>query len=71
METSEKSNTIHFDALSALVSLGFDKRAAEKALNRPYFGPGVITQRTDENDYSWLADPGRGNIIRSLGQPIN
>ena len=31
---TEKSNTIHFDALSALVSLGFDKRAAEKALNK-------------------------------------
>ena len=42
-----------------------------KELNRPYFGPGVITQRTDENDYSWLADPGRGNIIPSLGIPIN
>lgn len=48
-----------------------NNNAAEKSLNRPYFGPGVITQRTDENDYSWLADPGRGNIIRSLGQPIN
>ena len=32
---TEKSNTILIlDALSALVSLGFDKRAAEKALNK-------------------------------------
>ena len=31
---SEKSNTIHFDALTALVSLGFDKRAAERALKK-------------------------------------
>ena len=31
---TEKSNTIHFDALTALVSLGFDKRAAERALNK-------------------------------------
>jgi Holliday junction DNA helicase RuvA len=28
------NNTIRFDALTALVSLGFDKKAAEKALNR-------------------------------------
>jgi len=31
---SEKSNTIQFDALTALVSLGFDKRAAERALKK-------------------------------------
>ena len=48
-----------------------NNNAAEKQLNRPYFGPGVITQRTDENAYSWQHDPGRGNIIPSLGQPIN
>ena len=29
-------------------------------LNRPYFAPGVVTQRVDDNAYSWLADPGRG-----------
>ena len=48
-----------------------NNNATEKALNRPYFGPGVVTQRTDENQYDWLADPGRGNIIPSLGIPIN
>ena len=48
-----------------------NNNAAEKQLNRPYFAPGVVTQRTDENAYSWQHDPGRGNIIRTLGQPIN
>ena len=41
--------------------------AAREQINRPYFAPGVVTQRTDENEYSWQADPARGNIIRSLG----
>lgn len=30
------NNTIRFDALTALISLGFDKRAAEKALNKVF-----------------------------------
>jgi Holliday junction DNA helicase RuvA len=30
------NNTIRFDALTALVSLGFDKKAAEKSLSRVY-----------------------------------
>ena len=30
--------------------------------NIPYNAPGVITKRTDENTYSWLYDPVRGNI---------
>lgn len=30
------NNTIRFDALTALVSLGFDKKAAEKSLNRVF-----------------------------------
>lgn len=29
-------------------------------LNRPYFAPGVVTHRVDNNSYSWLADPARG-----------
>ena len=41
--------------------------AAREQINRPYFAPGVVTQRTDENEYSWQVDPSRGNIIRSLG----
>jgi len=48
-----------------------NNNATTKALNRPYFGPGVITQRTDENQYDWLADPGRGNIISAAGIPIS
>jgi len=46
-----------------------NNNATEKQLNRPYFGPGVVTQRTDENIYSWQHDPGRGNIIRTSGIP--
>lgn len=49
----------------------FNNNSTTKELNRPYFGPGVITQRTDENQYDWLADPGRGNIIASAGIPIS
>jgi Holliday junction DNA helicase RuvA len=30
------NNTIRFDALTALVSLGFDKKAAEKSLSRVF-----------------------------------
>jgi Holliday junction DNA helicase RuvA len=30
------NNTIRFDALTALISLGFDKKAAEKALNKVF-----------------------------------
>ena len=41
--------------------------ASREQINRPYFAPGVVTQRTDENEYSWQVDPSRGNIIRSLG----
>lgn len=36
------NNTIRFDALTALVSLGFDKKAAEKALNRVYTDQSTI-----------------------------
>lgn len=31
---SSSSNTLRFDALTALVSLGFDKKSAEKAINK-------------------------------------
>lgn len=31
---SSSNNTLRFDALTALVSLGFDKKSAEKAINR-------------------------------------
>lgn len=31
---SSSNNTIRFDALTALVSLGFDKKSAEKAINK-------------------------------------
>lgn len=30
--------------------------------NEPYFSPGVITKRVDENKYSWLYQPYRANV---------
>lgn len=30
--------------------------------NTPYNAPGVVTRRSDENMYSWLIDPARGNL---------
>lgn len=33
---SSSNNTIRFDALTALISLGFDKKAAEKALDKVF-----------------------------------
>ena len=33
--------------------------------NDPYFAPGVITNRTDTNDYDWLKNPARGNHLRN------
>lgn len=29
-------------------------------VDTPFFGPGVITDRVDENEYSWLVDPAKG-----------
>lgn len=39
---STSNNTIRFDALTALVSLGFDKKAAEKALKKVYADQGTV-----------------------------
>ena len=33
--------------------------------NDPYFAPGVVTKRTDTNDYDWLYNPARGNHLRN------
>ena len=35
--------------------------------NQPWFGPGVMYDRTSKDKYSWLKDPARGNIIRAQG----
>jgi len=32
--------------------------------NDPYFAPGVVTTRTDTNDYDWMKNPARGNHLR-------
>jgi len=39
---STSNNTIRFDALTALVSLGFDKKAAEKALKKVFTDQGTV-----------------------------
>ena len=38
------NNTNHFDALTALVSLGFDKKAAEKAIDKISVGEETVEQ---------------------------
>ena len=35
--------------------------------NRPWFGPGLMYERSSKDRYSWLKDPERGNIIREQG----
>jgi len=35
--------------------------------NKPWFGPGVIYDRSSNDEYKWLKDPGRKNIIRDSG----
>ncbi len=36
-------------------------------INDPWFGPGVMYERSSNDAYSWLKDPARGNIIRASG----
>ena len=31
--------------------------------NEPYDAPGVVTDRVDDNEYSWLYNPQHGNIL--------
>ena len=40
----------------------YHNRAETPYPNTPYNAPGVITDRSDENIYSWLKDPARGNL---------
>lgn len=35
--------------------------------NQPWYGPGVMYERSSQDRYSWLKDPERGNIIRAQG----
>lgn len=42
------NNTTHFDALTALVSLGFDKKAAEKAIDKVSSGQESVEQLIKE-----------------------
>lgn len=39
-----------------------NNRAGSEYPNIPYNAPGVVVQRTDANQYSWIKDPVRGNI---------
>ena len=39
-------------------------------INQPWFGPGVIYERTSNNNYNWLKDPAIGNIIRKHGYRV-
>lgn len=36
-------------------------------MNHPYFAPGIMYKRSSEDQYQWLKDPARGNIIRASG----
>lgn len=44
-----------------------NNNAARVISNTPYDGPGVVTQRVDENKYEWMNDAARGNLIRTSG----
>ena len=36
-------------------------------INQPWFGPGVIYERSSNDQYQWLKNVNRGNIIRAHG----
>ena len=40
---------------------------AQAKINDPWFGPGIMYDRSSNDAYDWLKDPGRGNIMRSAG----
>ncbi len=44
-----------------------NNNATIEEINEPWFGPGVIHKRVSNNNYDWLNDPRRSNIIRSGG----
>ena len=44
-----------------------NNNATIEEINEPWFGPGVIHNRVSKNNYDWLNDPGRSNIIRAGG----
>ena len=37
-------------------------------MNRPYFAPGTMYERSSDDQYQWLKDPARSNIIRASGR---
>ena len=44
-----------------------NNNAARVISTTPYDGPGVVTQRVDENKYEWMNEATRGNLIRTSG----
>lgn len=44
-----------------------DTQQTTSEINQPWFGPGVIYDRTSNDPYQWLKNVGRGNIMRSQG----
>jgi hypothetical protein len=40
---------------------------ARAKINDPWFGPGLMYDRSSEDAYKWLKEPGRGNLVRTHG----
>jgi len=40
---------------------------ARAKINDPWFGPGLLYDRSSEDAYKWLKEPGRGNLVRTHG----
>jgi hypothetical protein len=43
-----------------------NNNGTQAKINDPWFGPGLIYQRSSDDAYSWLKDPGRGFIANNL-----
>ena len=57
------SDTWDKDAVSDIINnCQLNNTSLSPYPNIPYNGPGVITKRSDENIYSWIVNPERGNL---------
>jgi len=47
-----------------------NNNATTEELNDPWFGPGSVHKRVSNNEYQWLNDPGKSNLLRSQGYHV-
>ena len=63
MFCNKYSNSWNKDGVSDIINdCIFDNPSYTPFPNLPYEGPGSINKRTDENIYSWIKDPSRGEL---------